>query len=817
MASFFFATNPDTHSLFFFCSDHHSPSRPFLILYVFCLFCCKTSTLLTRKKKVPPLHTLYVGAFFFLLQKKKKVFFLVSRLVVVTMMSDYDMYSEEEDQEGGYELHQTACLNHDADDDDDDGDDRDIDVSDSNNGREHSIQSEAVEFDAGSFDRDFAQTEHVSSLGGVREVDQLFSTMFPTARRPGQSLVGFVVELARYLASVELRPEDIREHVHPRVVKYLCCMRYGFRERKVNLAFSGAYFSVRDPGEQETTFAMNLLVLRQLPNQMEALEGTMLGRFSAVQLADMATELCNLYHLCADMAGRAAHFASSATTGNEPPVPQNQNVIPDQDAMNPDKLKPHQKLLAKLFERAHSQGLRRSETGKVYRPHRLPDGTNTKWYRYHMDVPQFIYRSVCGPEMDPEAYYALTLNRTTPSQMVNLLTELQDRRFPVLKKCRYQFSYRNGVYDAKEQIFYQYCVLAPPSERLRHVDDLDPFTSSANFFDVDMPLDLFSGGLDCAEAIPTPNIDKILLDQHFDQLTMDWFYALAGRLLFDVGTLDDWQCCAWIWGLAGTGKTSFINLMKEAYEETDTGTFMSDGQRDFPDAHLIMNDVKIAFGCDIDRNTNLTPTRFNLYMEGARMSFNVKFMTSPLKKWTAPFLWASNCLPPLMDTAGNVSRRTFIFFFGQPVKAEGHDFQKRCLAEMPLALVKFVAKYHRMVRLHGSKSNLYTHEGVLPDMLHKTRKQFVSSCSPLSGFLDSEEHVVMDPDSEVSVVEFQMRLRQYARDNGMMGKLSALELNPIEHGPIFTSRKLKLVVDPDTGRVVSVRGMAMQQPTGVVI
>ena len=88
-------------------------------------------------------------------------------------------------------------------------------------------------------------------------------------------------------------------------------------------------------------------------------------------------------------------------------------------------------------------------------------------------------------------------------------------------------------------------------------------------------------------SIPTPCFDRILSSQKFTKKARDWLYALTGRMLHDVGSMDDWQVALYVYGVASSGKSTYFRIFSEVYEHQDVGVLSDDCEVNFVDQHLI--------------------------------------------------------------------------------------------------------------------------------------------------------------------------------------------------------------------------------------
>ena len=132
-------------------------------------------------------------------------------------------------------------------------------------------------------------------------------------------------------------------------------------------------------------------------------------------------------------------------------------------------------------------------------------------------------------------------------QLEEYLIACDDPEVPEIVTERTVFSFLNGVYLAKQEVFIEYehadQYFAPnqyPAACKHHHVEFNPAWTK-----IPDPMD-----------IPTPAMDSIMIAQHWSPNVMRWAYVLFGRLFYDVGEFDDWQIVPFLKGLAGTGKSA---------------------------------------------------------------------------------------------------------------------------------------------------------------------------------------------------------------------------------------------------------------------
>jgi len=306
--------------------------------------------------------------------------------------------------------------------------------------------------------------------------------------------------------------------------------------------------------------------------------------------------------------------------------------------------------------------------------------------------------------------------------------------------------------------------------------------------------------------IPTPHFNKILKDQRFDAKACRWMYILCGRLLHDVGMLDDWQVTLYIRGVAGSGKSTILKTMGMMYQACDIGYMMSDGQATFSDEHLY--NKRIVMAMDLDKKTTFSATRINSMTSGETVSINRKFKLALNERWKPPMIIASNAQPPWPDVAGNLTRRFPILTFNHPVKnSDPHLFDK-LRTELPVLLVKMSRAYLGAVREYGQQS--LWDEGILPRMCHDAKREYLITSNPLSAFLASDS-VVFHEDAEVDTATFRRILVQWTKEHGDRRAPVIGMINTVDHRHLFAMYNCTVIASQmDDGTThTNIRGLSL--------
>jgi len=425
----------------------------------------------------------------------------------------------------------------------------------------------------------------------------------------------------------------------------------------------------------------------------------------------------------------------------------------------PDK-KPHQILADYLLNSAAELGLRRQGTD-LYQMLKLPDGTPTNFFKVFSEIDRFVWTQAASHN-DAKMASFLTGSQKNPAHMSDILQKIDDPRLPTLVTRRTLFAYCNGVYDTVTDIFYAHnCVDGGMGGgKVRPMTELGGDVAAINYFPVDFQLSALWGP---ATDIETPFFDLILKTQDFDLKTRDWFYAMLGRMLHDVGSLDDWQVCLYLTGVAGSGKSTIFRVFAEIYTAMNVGYLGDNVSGTFGIEHLL--DKLIVLCLDISANFTLQATRLNSFVSGETIVVDRKYKSAQELSWKSQIAFCSNVLPPIASNAGSGVRRFLCFRFANRVAHTDPQLISKVRSELPLFLVKAARLYLHKLDLFG-QVGLWDDENTLPKLCHELRQEYQRLSEPIAEFLASDL-VAFGPHLEIDYKELGRAYRVYYNTTGL--------------------------------------------------
>jgi nucleoid DNA-binding protein len=131
------------------------------------------------------------------------------------------------------------------------------------------------------------------------------------------------------------------------------------------------------------------------------------------------------------------------------------------------------------------------------------------------------------------------------------------------------FAFENGIYLAKTDTFVQ-----TGTPEYRALNKVTP----VNSFQVNVDIDIVNNPdfKVYPKKIPTPALQTILSFQGMCSETTFWMYAMIGRLLYDVGEMDNWSIIPFLHGIGGSDGTSIIiNMCRSIYKPHHVGDVSS--------------------------------------------------------------------------------------------------------------------------------------------------------------------------------------------------------------------------------------------------
>lgn len=370
-----------------------------------------------------------------------------------------------------------------------------------------------------------------------------------------------------------------------------------------------------------------------------------------------------------------------------------------------------QRGLMLVYMHTTEMGLRIRDS-RLYKPILLEDGTFVHTYeklyeRNHKSELEHFVASLAPTSMT--GFCSFLREGSTITNIAHQLSIGAHDALPELHPSRHQFAVRNGAFDILTGDWY-------PSHDLVPEDMM-----CGKFFDVEMDYESMEdylqapfipqeGGVDWLdmpnESVFSEIINYQITDDPNDKLGYDpnateikrYFWVGVGRLLFDVNELDKFDRMLQIYGESGSGKSTFAEVLFEAFPEDRRVCLTNNVQANFyahaiPEAWFIMMDEMVGK----NGRLNIPEQDILQFSSGGWITTTAKNQNSRQVRVTAPAVIAGNTFLPYSHELAAHARRMFAFWFKKKIKNPSQNLEERALSELPYIIMKAATAYRKFL------------------------------------------------------------------------------------------------------------------------
>ena len=442
-----------------------------------------------------------------------------------------------------------------------------------------------------------------------------------------------------------------------------------------------------------------------------------------------------------------------------------------------DKLTPFQQILLYLLNNASTLEMKR------YKGKCCQQISTTRAWKQVMQVSDYVYLYT-QKETKYDMWKNLTSKGTMVKDIVNFLTNCKDVQFPEIIKNRNVWSFKNGVFVGKEWDGSKYTCNFYPYESKEFLA-LDPTIVSCKYFDQDFKM--YDETKDWYD-IPTPNMQTVLSYQEFSEDVCRWMYVMAGRLMYDVNDLDQWQIIPFFKGIARSGKSTLIvKVFKKFYESEDVKILSNNSERKF--GLWSIYDGFMFISPEVKGDICLEQAEFQSIVSGEDVSIARKYDTALSTQWKTPGVFAGNEVPGWKDNSGSVIRRFLTFNFGKQVQDADPKLDEKLNEEIPAIIVKCVKAYLDYTRKYADKDIW----NVVPKYFKDIQNQVAMVTNALQHFLSSEK-ITYGEKLVCPQKVFLQIFNQHCQENN----LGRFKFNPDFYAGPFSSRHITVVTESRT-------------------
>jgi len=416
------------------------------------------------------------------------------------------------------------------------------------------------------------------------------------------------------------------------------------------------------------------------------------------------------------------------------------------------------RILRFIMEDVASKGWRRCRTDFV-EPVVSVDGHPTAAWRPVKSFERYMHE-LYG-RYDTKSWLWKDLVSCGTKRPIEYLETAQCAQMPWVERDRHVFSFRNGTYDVKRELF------------VRNVDLPAAYAGVAmpvacNHFDVDVDEADLNIAVDEAHPaksdwfdIPTPAFTRLLTDQKMSESVQRILYALLGRCLYFVRELDDWQVFIMLKGVGGTGKSCILRAIHDLFMAGDVGVISNNIERQF--GLSVVHDKLLGIADDLRENFQLDQSDYQNMCSGMAVSVARKCKTPVVcDPWRVPIISSGNVLMGYSDNGGSFSRRTVIFSLPYPIKEQDASIPAQLVAERAHFLLKINRAYRNLLREIGNRGIW----SVMPQEIVDARRDVGTATNSLVNYLSNSGEFFRSPNAFVPLQEFRDKFMLYAKSIG---------------------------------------------------
>ena len=420
---------------------------------------------------------------------------------------------------------------------------------------------------------------------------------------------------------------------------------------------------------------------------------------------------------------------------------------------NDDSQRPHQIVLLHVLDLLSQPHLRYRKSGdSCYSEVVTESGYRTHAFEKKSTILEFIYSKITIEQNYPMWSLMTQGSLDTASHVAKFIEDSVQSKFPELNRNRHLFAFNNGLFDTEYIAFYPYsehdtweAIATAATRRLQiHYPECVAIAPSrsvvaTNFFAVDFDpislqvddiMDIDPSEIYCNEA------EKILTDQALDSTTILWFFVFMGRLMYDVGRHDNWQLIFFLKGVAGCGKSTFVQFMRYLIGLSRVGVMASNAETKFALGPLYDKDMVACL--ETKRDFAVPQSDIQSMASGEALSIAIKHKPAETITWTAPLFFVGNELPDWRDASGSMARRLMLFVFRKRITEVDTGLFDRMQANTAAFLLRITVSYRQAVILYGDTGiwGRKDNEFILPAQLRKFRDDMVHAVQPLMNYLN---------------------------------------------------------------------------------
>jgi hypothetical protein len=245
---------------------------------------------------------------------------------------------------------------------------------------------------------------------------------------------------------------------------------------------------------------------------------------------------------------------------------------------------------------------------------------------------------------------------------------------------------------------------------------------------------------DFTGSTETPLFDKLVTYQVEDPDVYKWLLVLLGRLQYRVGELDNWQVMLYVYGLAGTRKSTALQIYSKAFRPGAVEYLSSNTEDMFGLQKLASTRIEAIMCLDVPSDLPTTKVLWqDLWQQlvgGEEVNVPRKNGLARSERILCPMAVAGNKFLDYKDSNRNVSRRVAALRYQRYLPADMQDgnIESTVVAqELPAIILRCNRMYLEQARSSG-KRGIWD---LLPAYYREIKHTAAQSVNPLRKFLSA--------------------------------------------------------------------------------
>lgn len=445
---------------------------------------------------------------------------------------------------------------------------------------------------------------------------------------------------------------------------------------------------------------------------------------------------------------------------------------------NDDDATRYQKFLLYLLRTAYDRNLRKYN-GRMYKQIVVHPYRTHAW-EFECEIAEYVY-GCARKEGNFEMWLNMTASHSNISNAIEYLKSCKDFELPTLVPNRHVFSFKNCVYDAENNMVYEY------TDPACHIPSS---LVAAKFFNIDFPIamadvehewrDISTVKLDHIldhQLIPTePHVvhkkqyyvdeqgkrkHRLVPDDDKPQFSAkEWFYIFIGRMVYEIHEHDDWQVLMFIKGVAGSGKSTLGKIVSYLYDANDVGVLSNNTEKKFGLSALVQKLIYVCY--EVKNDFALDQGEFQCMVSGEQMSIPFKFQTAQSVTWRTHGMFMGNEVASWCDNSGSMSRRIVLGLFNEIVTDGNPKLFQELQEEMGHILLKCNRAYREAAYYFGCMDVW----NVLPPYFVVNRRSLRANTHPLAYFFESSSELLWDKNGYMSLQDLQLMMNIFLSSDG---------------------------------------------------